>query len=106
MGKNILADTSSFKNPLLLSDEFESELSKLGKASFTEIEMAEILFGQAENIYQEHRNYSYQLAVRWKRFISSKENVDGDEILQIGKEFDSENIRAARRMAMADELKR
>ena len=40
---------------------------------------------------------SYQLAVRWKRFISSKENVDGDQILQIGREFDSENARAATR---------
>ena len=72
--KDILADTSSFKvhyfmrtqcnlqfyflkNPLLLSDEFESELSKLGKSSVTEPEIAEILFGQAEHIYQEHRNY-------------------------------------------------
>ena len=40
---------------------------------------------------------SYQLAVRWKRFISSKENVDDDQILQIGREFDSENARAATR---------
>ena len=46
-----------FQNPLLLSDEFESELSKLGKSSITELEIAEILFGQAEHIYQEHRNY-------------------------------------------------
>ena len=42
---------------MLLSDEFESDLSKLGKSSITEPEIAEILFGQAENIYQEHRNY-------------------------------------------------
>lgn len=42
---------------MLLSDEFESELSKLGKSSITELEIAEILFGQAEHIYQEHRNY-------------------------------------------------
>ena len=42
---------------MLLSDEFESELSKLGKSSITEPEIAEILFGQAEHIYQEHRNY-------------------------------------------------
>ena len=49
---------------MLLSDEFETELSKLGKSSITESEIAEILFGQAENIYQEHRNYRNGLISR------------------------------------------
>ena len=55
------------QNPLLLSDEFESELSKLGKSSITELEIAEILFGQAEHIYQEHRNYRKGSNHGWKR---------------------------------------
>ena len=50
-----------------------------------------------KNLIPFESNKSYQLAVRWKRFISSKENVDGDQILQIGREFDSENARAATR---------
>ena len=54
---------------MLLSDEFKSDLSKLGKSSITEPEIADILFGQAENIYQEHQNYREDF-IRLTRFKS------------------------------------
>jgi len=76
----------------LLSEEFNAEI--IGTGSISEEKMTEAILLEAPEMYQQQKRLCYQLTVRWKRFISSKVNVEKDDIDHVAKIY-KKNLESA-----------